>query len=74
MSAEADTTTLFVDIQHHDFDFLAGMHDLGRIDVLVSPVHFGNVDQALNAVFDLDEGAVVGDIRDLTEQTRVLGG
>jgi hypothetical protein len=43
--------TLFIHVQHHDFDF-ARVHDLGRVDVLVGPVHFGHVDQ-LDAVLDL---------------------
>ena len=48
-----------------------GVHDLGRVDVLVGPVHFGHVDQAFDAVLDLDERAVVGDVRDLAEHARV---
>jgi hypothetical protein len=49
------------------------LHDLGRIDVLVGPVHLGDVHQALDALFDLDEAAVVGDVRDLAEQAGVRG-
>ncbi len=37
-------------------------------DVLVGPVHFGDVHQAFDAGFELDERAVVGDVRDLAEQ------
>src|SRR3546814_6895200 len=50
-------------------DLVANLHDLGRIDVLVGPVHFRNVDQAFDARFDLDERAVIGDVGDLAEQT-----
>ena len=71
LEAERDAAALLVDIQHHDFDFVAGVHDLGRVDVLVGPVHFGHVHQALDAVFDLDEGAVVGDVGDLAEHAGV---
>jgi hypothetical protein len=46
------------------------LHDLGRVDVLVGPVHFGDVDQAFDAIFDFDEAAVVGDVGDLAEQAR----
>ena len=70
LDAERDAAALFVDVEHHDFDFLARVHDLGRVDVLVGPVHFGHVHQAFDAVFDLDERAVVGDVRDLAEQAR----
>ena len=71
LEAERDATTLFVHVEHHDFDFLAGLHDLGRVDVLVGPVHFGDVDQAFDAVLDLHERAVVGDVRDLAEHAGV---
>ena len=38
--------------------------------VLVGPVHFGDVDQAFDALLDLDERAVVGQVGDLAEQAR----
>src|SRR5690606_10031920 len=60
LHAEADTTTLFVDFQNHDFDFVAQLNDLVRCNVLVGPVHFGNVHQAFDTLFDFDECAVVG--------------
>src|SRR5262249_47166578 len=70
LETERDATPLLVDIEHHDLDFLAGVHDLGGIDVLVGPVHLRDVHQALDAVLDLDEGAVVGDVGDLAEHPR----
>jgi hypothetical protein len=73
LQAERDATTLFIHVEHHDFDFLARVHDLGRVDVLVGPVHFGDVDQAFDAVLDLHERAVVGDVRDLAEHAGVRG-
>ena len=45
---------------------------LRRGDVLVGPVHLGDVDQAFDARLDLDERAVVGDVGDLAEQARAL--
>src|SRR5579862_6415158 len=70
LEAEGDAAAFLVDVQHHDFDFLAGMHHLGRIDVLVGPVHLGDVYQTLDAVLDLDERAVVGDVGNLAEDAR----
>ena len=70
LDAERDAAALFVDVEHHHFDFLADVHDLRGIDVLVGPVHLGHVHQAFDALFDLDEAAVVGDVRDLAEQAR----
>ncbi|KPW29715.1 hypothetical protein ALO95_05579 [Pseudomonas syringae pv. antirrhini] len=60
--AEGDTTTLFVDVQNHNFHFVANLNDFRRVDVLVGPVHFGNVYQAFHAFFQLCEAAVVGQV------------
>jgi hypothetical protein len=71
LHAQADAAALLVDVEHHDFDFLAGVHDLGRIDVLVGPIHFRYVHQAFHAVLDFHEAAVVGNVGDLAEHARV---
>ena len=71
LEAQRDAATLFVDVQHHDFHFLAGVHDLGRVDVLVGPVHLRDVHQALDAILDFDEAAVVGNVGDLAEHAGV---
>ena len=73
LDAEGDAAALLVDVEHHDLDFLADVHDLGRVDVLVRPVHLGDVHEALDALLDLHEAAVVGDVRDLAEETRARG-
>src|ERR1700748_3414144 len=51
-SIRSDAATLFVDVEHHDLDFLAGVHHLRRVDVLVGPVHFRDVHEAFDAVLD----------------------
>src|SRR4030095_10220423 len=61
---------LLVDLEDHDLDLVAELHDLGRMDVLVRPVHFRDVHQSLDALLDLDERAVVRDVGDLAEQAR----
>ena len=43
------------------------------MDVLVGPVHLGDVHQALDAFLDLHEAAVVGHVGHLAEQARALG-
>jgi hypothetical protein len=73
LDAERDTATLLVDIQHHDLDLVAELHDLGRVDVLVGPVHLGDVDQTFHALFDLGEAAVIGEVRDLGHDAAALG-
>ncbi len=45
-----------------DFDFLRGRDDLARMHVLLGPAHLRDVDQALDAGFQLDEGAIFGDV------------
>ena len=73
LDAERDAATLLVDVQHHDLDLVAQGHDLARVDVLVGPVHLGDVHQTLDALFDLHEAAVVGDVGDLAEDAGALG-
>src|SRR5690606_28276933 len=64
LDAQGDTTTLFVDVQNHDFHFVADLYDLRRVDVLVGPVHFGHVHQTFDAFFQLGEATVVGQVGD----------
>src|SRR5690554_2682417 len=62
LDTQGDTTTLFVDIQNHDFNFVANLNHFGRMDVLVGPIHFGNVNQTFHTFFQLSEAAVVGQV------------
>src|ERR1700733_12269074 len=64
LDAQADAPTFFVDIEHHDLDFLADVHDLGWIDILVGPIHFRDVHQTLDALFDFNEAAIFSTIGD----------
>src|SRR5579863_7002111 len=68
LHAERDATALFVDIEHHHFRLVAHLHDLGRVDVLVGPVHLRDVHQAFDTRLDLHEAAVIGQVRDFAEQ------
>ena len=72
LHAEGDAAAFFVDVENHDFDFVAERDNLARINVLVGPIHFGNVHEAFNAGFDFNEGTVVGDVRDLAEEAGAL--
>src|SRR5690606_30255778 len=71
LHAQRDAAALLVHVQDHDLDLVTDLHDLGRVDVLVGPVHLGHVHQALDARLDLDERAVVGDVGDLAEHAAV---
>jgi hypothetical protein len=59
-----DAALLHVDVEHDDFDFLAGRDDLARMDVLLRPGHFGNMHQAFDAGLQFHERAVIGDVGD----------
>src|SRR5437763_8713131 len=64
LQAEADAALLRVDIEHHHLDLLAGRDDLAGMHVLFGPAHLGDVDKTLDPGLQLDEGAVIGDVRD----------
>jgi len=68
--AERNATAVLVDFQDHHLDFVADLHHLARVDVLVGPVHLGDVHQPFDARLDFHESAVVGEVRDLAEQAR----
>ncbi|MNN13070.1 hypothetical protein D3C81_1260890 [compost metagenome] len=70
LQAQRDAALGAVDVQDDDFHFLRGGDDLARVDVLLGPGHFRNVDQAFDAGFQLNERTVIGDVRDAA---RVLG-
>src|SRR5690606_6527717 len=63
---EGDAALDRINFENNDFDFLSGGKNLARMDVLLGPRHFGNVDQAFDAWLDFDECTVVGDVRDST--------
>src|SRR5690606_10941834 len=49
LDAERDPPALLVDVEDHDLHLIAHGHDLGRVNVLVGPVHLGDVHQAFHA-------------------------
>src|SRR3546814_3809677 len=66
-------TTLF---RSQNVHLLAGGDDLAWVHVLLDPRHFGNVDQAFDAGFQLHEGAIFGDVGDAAGElaaNRVFG-
>src|SRR5579871_5444761 len=64
LEAERNPALDRIDFEHGDFDFLRGRDDLAGVHVLLGPRHFGDVDEAFDAGFELHEGAVVGDVGD----------
>ena len=64
LEAERNAPLLCVNLENLDVHLLAGRDDLAWVDVLLGPAHLRDVDQPLHARLQLDEGAVVGDVRD----------
>ena len=48
-----------IDIEDHDFNLLAGRHDLAGVDVLLGPAHLRHVDKTFDAA-EFNECTVVG--------------
>src|SRR5690606_28219382 len=62
--AQADPAALLVDLDHGDVDQLAGLeHVVDRVDPLAR-LHVGDVEQAVGALDQLDEGAEGGRLDD----------
>jgi hypothetical protein len=51
-----------VDLQHHRLHELPLLQHLGGMLDALGPTHVGNVDQAVDAFLDLDEGAEIGEL------------
>ena len=43
------------------------------MDILVGPIHLGNVYQTLNTLFDFGKAAIIGEVGDLGDNTATLG-
>jgi len=56
--AERNTALHRIDFENLHLDLLGGRYDLAGMHVLFGPRHFGNVDQAFDAGFEFDEGAI----------------
>ena len=65
LDAQGDAAAIFVDVEDHYLHVITHLHDLRGMDVLVGPVHLGNVHKAFHALFDLHEATVVREVRDL---------
>src|SRR5882762_1396412 len=75
--AERDLLLGLVHLQYHSFDRLADGHELGRVPHVAGPAHLGDVHEAFDARFELDERAVVRDRDDFplhARSNRILRG
>ncbi len=65
LEPEGDAMVDRIDVEDLDVDLLADLEDLGRMRDPLRPRHLGDVDEPLDALLQLDEGAVVGEAHDL---------
>ena len=70
LEAERDAALDRIDFEDLHLDLLGGRDDLAGVHVLLGPRHLGDVDEALDAGLQLDEGAVVGDVGDAALEAR----
>ena len=60
--------------QHDDFDLVADVHQLAGMADALGPRHLADVDQAFDALFELDERAVAHDVDDRALDARCRPG
>ena len=70
LETKRDAALHRIDFQHHHFDFLRGRNDLAGVHVLLRPAHLGDMDQTFDARLELNERAVIGDVRDTALELR----
>ena len=70
LQAERDAARAGIDAEHHRLDAVADVEDLRRVLDPLAPRHLADVDQPLDAGFELDERAVVGQADDLAAHPR----
>ena len=72
LDPERYTATVLINIEHHHFHFIAYLNNLRGVDIAVGPIHFGYVNQAFNALFELGKATIVSKIRDLRHGASAL--
>src|SRR5690349_6284507 len=68
LHAERNPAPLLVNFEDHDFHLVTELYHLGRMNILIGPIHFGNVASTFNPLFNLHERAIIRQIRHLAEQ------
>src|SRR5688572_27693435 len=73
LEAERDPPRGGIDAEDHRLDRVADVEDLRGVLDALAPGHLGDVDQSLDARFELDERAVVGQAYGLAAHARAHG-
>ena len=64
LHAETDRLLFDIDLEHDHFELVTLLDDFARVVDALGPGHLGDVHQALDAVFELDERAVAHEVDD----------
>src|SRR5262249_27371238 len=64
LDAERDAAFLGIDVEDHNVDFFTDLGDFRRVDSFFGPAQFADVDQAFNALLELDKDTVVDHAHD----------
>src|SRR6516164_8578152 len=70
LESQRNTSIGLVDSKHLDLNEVADIDHLRWVYRALTPRHLGDVYQSLDAFFQLDEGAVVGDTHDFPAEAR----
>ncbi len=70
LEPESDSLTVLVDIENDSPYGIALLNDLIRMDDLLGPGHVRDMQEAINSIFELDKGSVVGEIPNNTLDNR----
>src|SRR5271154_5781041 len=66
LEAQGNAALIRFYFEDDHINVVAGLHDFRRMLGALRPAHFTDVDEAFDAGFDLNEGAVIGDADDFT--------
>ena len=69
--AQGDSLFLLLHVQNDAFNLFAFLDHLGWMVDLLGPTHIGNVKQAVDALFNLHEGPIIGQIANPALDPRV---
>src|SRR5688572_29965541 len=70
LETEADALVVAVDVEDHDIDRVALLHDLGRMLDALGPGHVGDVNESVDPRLDLDERTEAREVAHLAGDPR----
>src|SRR5581483_4818712 len=62
LETQRNALAFLINVEHHAGDLVAFLHHLAGVSHLAHPAHVGDVQEAVDAFLDLDEGTVIGQV------------